>query len=223
MSNGPATTLILVRHGESLATVNRVIGGPRSCRGLSDLGHHQARLLARRLSETREADVNVLYSSGYQRAIQTAAHLEAALGCDTLVETGLGEHDPGPQCDGLSYAEFIDRFGSPDWESDPHATVFPGGETVAQFHARVHRCIDVLLERHCGLTVMVVCHGGVIDAVIRRALSTPVVGVFEMWTQNASLSELVGLGHGRWRLVRYNDASHLVDARSEPVRLEGSS
>ena len=34
----PPTTLVLIRHGESRTTVDRVIGGPRTCSGLSDLG-----------------------------------------------------------------------------------------------------------------------------------------------------------------------------------------
>ena len=43
------TRLILVRHGESVATVNRVIGGPRTCAGLSELGRQQAERLRERL------------------------------------------------------------------------------------------------------------------------------------------------------------------------------
>ena len=35
------TRLVLVRHGESVATVDRFIGGVRTCTGLSDLGRQQ--------------------------------------------------------------------------------------------------------------------------------------------------------------------------------------
>ena len=37
------TRLVLVRHGESKVTVRRVIGGYRTCDGLSPLGFEQAR------------------------------------------------------------------------------------------------------------------------------------------------------------------------------------
>ena len=214
------TRLVLVRHGESLATVERVIGGPRTCRGLSDLGHRQSKRLAVRLAETAEVRVEALYSSAFARARETAAHLEAALGQRCIVEPAVGEHDPGPDCDGLTYDDFVARYGLPDWESDPDLEVFPGGETVSVFHRRVHAGIDDLLERHRGQSVMVVCHGGVIDAVMRRVLQAPVVGGFQMYTFNTSLTEMHRLETDQWRLVRYNDAAHLVGEHPAPSRLE---
>lgn len=215
-----ATRLVLVRHGESLATVERVIGGPRTCRGLSDLGHRQATRLAVRLAETAEVRIDALYSSAFARARETAAHLEGPLSQRCVVEPAFGEHDPGPECDGLSYDEFAARHGMPDWESDPDLEVFPGGETVSVFHRRVHAGIDDLVDRHRGESVMVVCHGGVIDAVMRRILQAPVVGGFQMYTWNTSLTEVHRLETGQWRLVRYNDAAHLVGEHPMPIRLE---
>ena len=48
------TRLIFVRHGESQVTVNRVVGGPRSCIGLSDLGRSQAANLRDRWTQNSE-------------------------------------------------------------------------------------------------------------------------------------------------------------------------
>lgn len=224
MSDRPSPTrLVLVRHGESMATVNRVVGGPRTCGGLSELGRTQAERLARRLAETSEIGVDALYSSAYRRAQETAAALEGAVGHPVAVEPGIGEHDPGPDCDGMTYDEFVRRYGAPDWESDPYAVTFPGGETVAEFHHRVWRSLRSILDRHIGDTVMAVCHGGVIDAVIRGALRCSPTGVFEMHTLNTSLTELLWLGPGRWRLVRYNDAAHLVGLAPSSARVGGDS
>lgn len=219
----PATRLVLVRHGESVSTVNRVVGGPRTCGGLSDLGRSQAERLARRLAETSELAVDALYTSAYRRAQETASTLQGVIGRSMVVEPGIGEHDPGPDCDGMTYAEFVERFGTPDWESDPYSVTFPGGETVAEFHHRVWRSLRSILDRHVGDTVMAVCHGGVIDAVLRGALRCSPTGVFEMHTLNTSLTELLWLGPGRWRLVRYNDAAHLVGLESASVRVGGDS
>ena len=66
------TRLVLVRHGESQASVARSIGGPRTCSGLSDLGRQQCERLAVRLAETGELADVVLYASHYPRAIETA-------------------------------------------------------------------------------------------------------------------------------------------------------
>ena len=205
------TRLVLVRHAESMATVDRVIGGPRTCAGLSPFGRDQAAALRDRLSATSEVTADALYASGYPRATETAQIIAPALGgLDVKVDEGFGEHDPGPDCDGMSFDAFVERHGRPDWESDPHSVTFPGGETVAEFQHRVGGALRSALDRHSGQTVVVVCHGGVVDAALRMALRTPPTGIFEMYTKNTSITELVLVRPGRWRLERYNDHAHLV-------------
>jgi broad specificity phosphatase PhoE len=207
----PVTRLVLVRHGESTASVNRAIGGPRTCAGLSDHGRAQCDRLAARLAETGELTDVVLYASGYPRAQETAARLAGALGGpDVVVDERWGEHDPGPDCDGLTFEEFVERHGMPDWESDPHAVTFPGGETIAELHHRVGQAVRDAVATHTGRTIVVCCHGGVVNAVLRMALRTPSTGGFELFTTNASLTELLLVAPGRWRLARYNDAAHLA-------------
>jgi probable phosphoglycerate mutase len=208
----PATRLVLVRHGESMATVNRSIGGPRTCAGLSDMGRRQCERLAARIAETGElgGDV-VLCASNYPRAIETAQILAPAFGgAELVIDDRWGEHDPGPECDGLTFDEFIERHGMPDWESDPHAITFPGGETIAELHHRVGQAVRDVVADHLGRTIVVCCHGGVVNAVLRMALRTPSTGGFELFTTNASLTELLLVRPGRWRLIRYNDAAHLI-------------
>ena len=66
------------------------------------------------------------------------------------------------------------------------------------------------VAEHLGAHVVVCCHGGVVNAVLRMALRAPATGDFELFTTNASLTELLLVRPGRWRLVRYNDAAHLA-------------
>jgi probable phosphoglycerate mutase len=210
------TRLVLVRHGESNTTVARTIGGYRTCRGLSPLGRKQAEALADRLIRTGEVDADVLVSSNFPRAIETAEVIAPALhDLPVIVDPAVGEHDPGPECDGLSFQDFLDRHGMPDWESDPFAVTFPGGETLADFHYRVGRAVHELVAAHDGKTVVVVCHGGVIDAAFRFLLHLPMSGGFELRTVNTSLTELRRVRPGRWQLVRYNDAAHLEGLPTE--------
>jgi len=205
------TRLVLIRHGESRTSVARAIGGPRTCSGLSELGVQQCERLRDRIASTDGFDGAVLYASAYKRAIETAEVVAPALGSDEVqVEDGFGEHDPGPDCDGLTFDEFVERHGQPDWESDPDAVTFPGGETVAQFHRRVHQAMDDVLAGHLGATVVVCCHGGVVNAILRRVLGTAMTGTFELYTTNASITELLLVREGRWRLLRYNDSGHLA-------------
>jgi broad specificity phosphatase PhoE len=39
----------------------------------------------------------------------------------------------------------------------------PGGETIALFHYRIGAAIRSLVDSHADATILVVCHGGVID------------------------------------------------------------
>ena len=204
------TRIVLIRHGESNVTVQRVLGGPRTCSGLSDLGKMQAERLRDRLANTQELQCDVLYSSGYPRARETAEIIAPALSSLAInIDTRFGEHDPGPECDGLTFAEFVRRHGSPDWGGDPHAEFFPGGETIAQFHQRVYSGLDAVVSQHFGKTVVVACHGGVVDAILRRTMRTPQTGAFEVHTKNCSLTEIAEIRAGHWALLRYNDHSHL--------------
>jgi probable phosphoglycerate mutase len=216
------TRLILVRHGESKATVRRTIGGPRSCDGLSELGRTQAERLHDRLAATGELVADALYASGYPRARETAEAIAPALGLPVLIDPAWGEHDPGPDSDGLTFDEFVARNGSPDWEADVDAVLFPSGETMRQFHARIDGAVQRVLTEHEGGTVVVVCHGGVVDAVMRTALHAPALGAFDLFTRNTSLTEFLVVRPDRWRLERYNDAAHLAGLPSETPRAPAS-
>ncbi|MBU3688314.1 MAG: phosphoglycerate kinase [Acidimicrobiales bacterium mtb01] len=205
------TRLVLVRHGESQVTVDRVVGGPRSCKGLSTFGRVQAERLHERWRSRPEFVPDAVYSSAYPRARETAEIvLPAFAGRDILIDPDLGEHDPGPDCDGLTYVEFEQKFGNPDWENDPYGITFPGGETIAQFQLRIGTAVRRLIDDHEDATVVVFCHGGVIDTVLRQALRTFGTGSFEIHTKNTSITEVELVRTGRWRLIRYNDVAHLV-------------
>lgn len=223
MSSEPASTkVVLVRHGESNVTVRRVVGGPRTCDGLSELGVRQVERLRDRLAETGEVEATHLIASAYPRARETAEILAPVLGLDVVVEEGFGEHDPGPECDGMTFDDFVDRFGLPDWESDPFAVTFPGGETVAEFDLRVGTAFSRTLREHEGGTLLIVCHGGVIDGLMRTALRAARTGIFELHTKNTSLTEIVRVRSDRWRLIRYNDAAHLAGLPIESPRMSDS-
>ena len=218
MTDHSSTRVVLVRHGESNVTVARIVGGPRTCSGLSPLGVSQAERLRDRLAETGEIPATALISSAYPRAIETAEIIGPAFGLPVEIDAAFGEHDPGPVCDGMSFAAFVERYGMPDWESDPYGVVFDGGETIAAFHHRVATAFAALPRDHAGGTVVVVCHGGVVDVVMRQALRVAMTGGFELHTRNTSLTDLELTRPGRWRLNRYNDHAHLAGLPPETPR-----
>ncbi len=211
---------MLVRHGESNTTVARVIGGHRTCTGLSGLGRQQVERLRDRWSGAGEVSADVLISSHYARARETAEILAPALGGLKVDEdAGFGEHDPGPDCDGMSFDEYVERYGTGWWEGDPFGTSFPGGETIAAFQFRIGQTIRRTVEANPDRTVVVACHGGVVDAALRLALKSPPTGGFEIHTLNTSITEIHQVKDNLWRLIRYNDVGHLagLPALTTPV------
>jgi probable phosphoglycerate mutase len=159
----------------------------------------------------------VLLSSAYPRARETAEIIAPALGVDVQIDAQLGEHDPGPDCDGMTFDAFVDRFGMPDWTGDPHAVTFPGGETTGEFHLRVGSTLSRLVSEHSPRTIVAVCHGGVIDVAFRYVLRLPTIGGFELYTTNASITEFLA-NRPTGRLLRYNDSAHLAGLPIETPR-----
>jgi probable phosphoglycerate mutase len=223
MATAHATRVVLVRHGEAECNVSGVCGGPRGCRGLTPYGVRQVEALRDRLGSTGElAGTDALYASVLPRAIQTAellAPVLRALGPDgttgpeptLLVDCGLCELHPG-EADALSWGEFTARFGDPDWDTDPDRPIAPGGESWTGFVSRVSTTLEQLAARHPGELVVVACHAGVIEASLLGML--PISGGREgarlqLRTHHASMTTWE-IDAGRWRLLGYNDATHLV-------------
>jgi broad specificity phosphatase PhoE len=211
--------VVLVRHGESQVTVDRIIGGHRSCSGLSDLGRAQATQLRDRLVASGDVRHAVLVATHYPRARETAEIISPAFANPLIIEDPeLGEHDPGPLCDGMRYDEFTAKFGEgPDW-NDLHGEVFPGGgETKAAFNLRIGRAMSQLLSAEPSRDLVIACHAGVIGSVFRELLSLPPTGGFSLDVRNTSITEFSGAPGRPWKLVRHNDAAHLDGLPRETV------
>jgi broad specificity phosphatase PhoE len=211
-----STRLVLIRHGESRATVDQVVGGHLGCRGLSALGVRQARALASRLATTGELGcVDVLATSILPRAIETAEVIAPSLGWapgEVARDCGFCELHPG-ECDGMAWEDFEEVYGDPDMRANPHAPLSPGGESLAGFQLRAGEAISQAVGDHPGETVVVVCHGGVISASIARFLDLPASGrLVDLKIDNTSITEwLIPVsGLGRPALVRFNDAAHIA-------------
>ncbi|MGI8792135.1 MAG: histidine phosphatase family protein [Acidimicrobiales bacterium] len=205
------TRLLLVRHGEARGFTDQVVAGHEHCLGLSDLGRRQVGALAARFERTKEAsDAAVLYSSILPRAIETAAILSPAIGgIDARQECDLCELHPG-EADGMNWEEFQAKWGIGPWGPDPYARAAPGSETWAEFTARSAGALHSLAREHEGETVVVACHGGVIESSLNAFAQLPVQRRFRTDVVNASVTEWRREGR-TWNLVRFNDFAHLSD------------
>ncbi|MHB8645157.1 MAG: histidine phosphatase family protein [Thermomicrobiales bacterium] len=215
-TRGRMTHLYLIRHGEATTNVEPIIGGMRGDTGLSPLGVRQAEALRDRLAASREIVADLLIASTLPRARQTAEILAPALGRPILWEDDVQEMRVG-EADGLRLDEFARRFGVPDVGRQPYRPLAPGGESWAQFLLRVGTTLHRIADEHDGQTIVIVCHGGVIDGSMLCffGMNTQSAPAADFHTHNTSITHWERRARpgmaARWRLVAYNDIAHLRD------------
>jgi broad specificity phosphatase PhoE len=203
--------VVLIRHGESQAQVDRFVSGHDTCSGLSTLGHQQATKLRDRLLRTGELrDVTAVYTSVLPRAIETAMTIAPAVGdgltasqhCDWC------EQHPG-EGEGLPFDEYDERYGVFNEGDDRERVRAPGSESVAMFVQRVEKALLQLVDEHDGESVAIVCHGGVVGSAIEVLGGIP-FGTLVRYVDNTSITELLRDENDRWWLARLNDTAHLI-------------
>ncbi|WP_052887499.1 histidine phosphatase family protein [Thermogemmatispora carboxidivorans] len=204
------THLYLIRHAEALNAVQRRFGDL----DLTPRGIRQAERLRDRLA-TGEIAADVLISSTLRRAHQTAEIIAPALGLPVILDDEVQEMREG-QASGLSEEEFVARFGLPNFEENPFQPGAPEGESWPEFMLRVGRALQRITHEYAGKTIVVVCHGGVIDGsfIYFFGLSSFSLPSVRFYTENTSITHWY---HGTsflqeracWHLRSYNDTCHL--------------
>ena len=188
---GPATTLLLVRHGVTPHTAaKKFSGGLKSANpGLSEEGRAQIRTTADWLAPIAEG-VDAVVSSPVRRTMESAELIAERLGKTVDVEPGFAEMEFG-RWDGLTFAEVAERdqAGLDAWLGSLD-TAPPGGESFREVEARVLDALDRLREAHAGKTVVVVSHVTPIKTLVAQALTAPLDAVFRMELSPASVTVL---------------------------------
>ncbi len=153
--------VILVRHGQSSWNASHKLQGQANI-GLSDHGCTQADRLA---PVIKSIGVSCTISSDLDRARETARRIGAP---DPIFTEQLREIDVG-EWTGRSIEEIKgnDLEGYLGWRAG--TTTPPGGEAWADFATRVCNVIVKCQEKPCE-NLLVVCHGGVIRAILQGFL-----------------------------------------------------
>ena len=217
------TRFLLVRHGESNVMVEGVVGGPKTCSGLSERGKKQALSLGERLASGGENSINVVYSSPLPRAIETTEILLSRLSeaHKVNIHSDLEEFSLG-EADGLTWDQVRERYNLDNFEQrDPFTSIIPGADSRAGFRHRVGQALSDIGSAHPGSTILVGCHGGVISAAMAVAFGlAPNQWQTELAPGVTSITELEissSKDRGRrWMCRRYNDTSHLHGSDLDP-------
>ncbi|MDQ7040981.1 MAG: histidine phosphatase family protein [Rhodothermus sp.] len=204
-----ATTLYLVRHGETDYNRHNIVQGRGVDAPLNEQGRRQAKALARRFASV---PLEAIYTSPLQRAVATAEavrlyHPEVPL--YRMVD--LEEMDWG-HLEGKPYAPPYDaqiRAVYERWRAGEYAYPVPGGESILDVQRRALRALETILMQHEGKTVLVVTHGRFLRVLLASVL--PEYGLARMEAlphTNTAVNHLV-YEQGRFRALRLNCTAHL--------------
>ena len=156
------TSVYIIRHGAYDHRPSRQ-GTEASCDfGLSELGHSQVQALRDRLMRTGEIKTDALFCSTLPRAKQTAELIAPALGMAPQAFDELCEWESGNEV--LGVGAFMQNFSELAPAERRDHRFHPGFETISEFTGRVQRKLHELLGLYEGRTIVMVVHGGVVEA-----------------------------------------------------------
>lgn len=199
------TRICLVRHGETEWNAERRIQGQIDI-ALNATGLRQAAAAGRWL---KTAGIVALYGSDLKRAWATAQLIGEALGLVPQPVPELRERRYGV-FEGLTYDEAKQRFpdGYAAFEGRNASYDFENGESLSEMFARVSGKLQMLAAAHCGESIAVVVHGGVLDIVNRFVRGNSLETPRDFLIPNAGLNWIAAVD-GRWHIESWGETAHL--------------
>ncbi len=170
-----ATRITLIRHGQQQYPVSDVFThGDWVDPHLSDIGRKQAAAVSGALADE---PIDVLFSSTLSRAFDTAVAIGKPHGLVPVRMHELREiesyrdigADENP-ADLIPESEWIER--QRRFRLERRWDLMPFGEPAAEFRARSLAAINGLADVHRGNHIVIVAHGGVINAYLSEVLGT---------------------------------------------------
>ncbi len=207
-----ATRIIAVRHGETAWNLDARIQGQLDI-GLNDTGRWQARRVGEALASE---PITAVYSSDLGRAHQTAQSIAKVTGIPVVAEEGLRERSFG-LFEGKTFDEIHEIWPdhAQNWRKRiPEWAPPDGGESLLQLRERVTRTMQSLAARHPGEQIVVVAHGGVLDALYRVATGQDVNSPRTWELPNGAINRLLWTPEG-FTLVGWSDTQHLDDEAAD--------
>ena len=159
--------MTLLRHGETKANKENIVLGTSDV-GLTPVGKSQAYASALRISKLSP---DAVYTSPYNRAVETAQFISKFTGLEPNPKQGLQEMDSG-EMEGTDATRMTELFPEymARWKRDASTTRPPGGETLGEVHSRAWKSILEISDEHDGEHVVIVTHMFPIQGILCNAL-----------------------------------------------------
>lgn len=207
------TTLLLIRHGESVANHERFFAGQFDA-DLHENGLLQARETAKFI--TKNYQVDKIYASDLKRAFKTAKALADLLDMDIIPNRNLREINAG-KWDGKFFDELLVTYKESYtlWRTHIGFAACDGGESVRQLGKRIMDALTQIAKENDGKTVAIATHATPIRA-MQSLVQTG--GLEEMenipWPTNASVTVL-RYSENNWELVMASEDAHLNEIKTK--------
>jgi probable phosphoglycerate mutase len=189
--------LLLIRH--ALPVRMELAEGPADP-PLAELGHRQAEALAAWLADEQ---IDAIYTSPLQRAVETAVPLSKATGLGTIVDEDLAEYDR--HANEYIPMEELRAEGGERWEQA--IADWSGGSEMEAWFSGVVAAVERVVAAHPGQTVAIVAHGGVVNAYLAHILGIGRQMFFE--PAYTSISRVLAGRSGHRQLRSVNETAHL--------------
>lgn len=206
--------ITLVRHGQSTGNATECFTGQSDVK-LSELGYLQAKLTSEALvKETFTA----IYSSDLERARLTAEIIAENHNLPVNIDKRLREINLGV-FQGKRFTEIAEKYPK-EYEAisrrDPE-TIIPDGESHGMVRNRVIKAFNEIISNYTKGHILIVAHGGVIFHINHYIFGIKEEDNFKISYKisNCSINRYELISDNRWRLVNFNDESHLQSLTSK--------
>jgi broad specificity phosphatase PhoE len=207
--------IFLIRHGQSFANANTsdIIGQPSNT-PLTDLGERQVELLAKRFVDD-DVKFDIIYSSIYKRAWQTAKILQVKIGHkdDIRYSDALIEYDSG-DFGGKKRIDILNKFALPMANLNMGFQI-PGGENLHRTERRAASWLEdniiynEKLYESDNANIAVVSHGILIKTLLHYILGFDQNFVWKIKLYNNGICKLQYHRAEGWSICSINDTTHL--------------
>ena len=205
--------IILVRHGETEWNASEVFRGKADI-PLNDIGLEQARLLGEYLKEEK---LEAVYSGPLSRALKTAEAIAQPHNLRVICVSNLDDIDCG-EWEGKPLKEVKKKYPEiyQDWVDTPEQVRIPGGESLADVHARALPFIQDAVARVEEGKLVFVSHRAVHKVIISALLTLDNAAFWNFKLDNCGITRFAFSG-GRAVLTAHNDTSFLKPLNKTPL------
>jgi 2,3-bisphosphoglycerate-dependent phosphoglycerate mutase len=207
------TNLSVIRHAEAHCNVAGIVGGPRSCTGLTDRGKAQAGLLAEHLHRHIGGRHVTVYSSPRRRVTETAEVTARPLDTPVTVLGDLRDPDYGAATDGQSWQALTDAARRGGRTTNLDQPLMAGGEPWSKYVTRTANLFDNITAQHRDGHILLFGHAETVQPLHQILLGIPAHHRSPVRYAVEHTSLTTWTRHGaRWTLLRHNEHCHLQPA-----------